>query len=106
MPCLEEIRYGDIGTIFRGTFYDEAGAIQSISDATSKYMIFRKPGGTVVWKTGSFFTDGSDGKLQYTTVSGDLNEVGKWQLQPRVITPSGEWTADIEEFFVGRVLWA
>ncbi len=106
MPCLEEVKYGDIGTIFRETFYDEAGVLQPINDATGKMFAFKKPDASIIWRTGVFFTDGSDGKLQYTTVSGDLDQVGRWQFQAQVITPSGEWSGDIIDFMVGRVLWA
>lgn len=104
MSCLSVFSYGDIGTVIRGTIYDEAGAVQNISDATVKRFIFKKADGTVIQRSGSFYTDGSDGKIQYTTVSGDLNSAGRWRVQPYVETPDGSWTGDTEEFFVENTL--
>lgn len=101
---MEEIRIGDIGTIFRGTIYDEDGNAQDISTATTKQLIFKKPDGTLLPKTATFFTDGTDGKLQYTSVSGDFNVVGRWQIEPYVITPAGEWHGSIGEFYVRNYL--
>lgn len=104
MACIEEIRLGDVGTTFRGTIYDESDAVLDISSATTKQLLFKKPDGTVVPKTASFFTDGTDGKLQYTSVSGDINAIGRWQLEPYVITPQGEWHGSVAEFLVKRYL--
>ncbi len=80
-----EIHVGDIGTIIRATIKDENNAIVDISDATSKSMTFKKPSGTNVVQNPSLFTDGTDGKMQYITQTGDIDEKGLWQLQARVV---------------------
>lgn len=97
---MEEIRIGDIGTIFRGTIYDEDGNAQDISTATTKQLIFKKPDGTLLPKTATFFTDGTDGKLQYEVQVNDIDQIGRWQIEPYVITPNGEWHGSIGQFLV------
>lgn len=76
-----EIHKGDIGTRFLITIKDEDGIAKPIGSYTTKQFIFEKPSGNLVTKTASFYTDGSDGKLYYTTLSGDLDEEGAWKLQ-------------------------
>jgi hypothetical protein len=90
---------GDVGTIFEGTFYD-GGVIVDISAATTKEILFRKPDGTVVTKTGTFSTDGTDGKLRYTTIAGDLDQAGDWRVQGYIVTPTGSWKSSVETFTV------
>ena len=66
----------------------EDGVVQNLSTATTKEFIFRKPSGTVITKTALFVTDGSDGKLVYTTLSGEIDEIGVWELQANLIFPA------------------
>jgi hypothetical protein len=94
-----EIHVNDIGTIFRVTLRDESGLVD-LSTASTKQIIFRKPSGTILTKTASLTTDGTDGKLQYASVSGDLDAEGEWQLQARIAIGSGDWKSDIHRFTV------
>lgn len=57
----------------------ENGAVVNISSASFKRIDIRKPSGVVVTRTGSFFTDGTDGKLYCVTQSTDLDEVGAYR---------------------------
>lgn len=57
----------------------ENGAIVNISSASFKRIEIRKPSGTVVTLTGSFFTDGTDGKLYCVTTTDTLDEVGAYR---------------------------
>ena len=71
---------------------DDAGVetVVDISAATTMEIHYKKPDGSVVgspW-TAAFETDGTDGKLSYTTGSGDLDVAGWWQVQGRVVTPA------------------
>lgn len=75
-----EGRVGDVGTVLRITV-TEGGAPVDISSATTKQIKLRDPSGNVSTKTASFYSDGSDGIIQYTTVDGDLDEAGTWHLQ-------------------------
>lgn len=95
-----EIHVNDIGTIFRVTFKNSAGTVVPIPDATVKQIRFKKPDKTVLPKDGDFTIDGSDGQLQYTSLSGDLDQAGHWLLQGYVKLPTGEWSSDIVEFEV------
>lgn len=98
--AANEIRLGDIGTVFEITIQDN-GTVVDISEATTQEIIFKKPDvDTVVVKATSFVTDGSDGKIKYTVASGDLDVIGKWQIQARIVLPGGEWKSDIVEFQV------
>lgn len=80
--AVVEVHKGDIGTTFMVTIKDENDTVKDISAYTTRQLLFRKPdGSTVLTKTASFYTDGTDGKIYYTTVSGDLDTVGIWRLQ-------------------------
>ena len=94
-----EIHVGDIGTVFEVTIQDDGVAV-NISSATTKEIIFRKPDKTLLTKAANFSTDGTDGKIRSTTVSGDLNAAGVWSIQAHVILPGGDWKSSISEFSV------
>jgi len=97
---MSNIFQDDIGTSFIATIVDEDGGVVNISAATTKEMIFKKSSGTVVTKTASFYTDGTDGKLVYATVDGDLDEVGTWKVQAFVTLTDGSWHSSIQSFAV------
>lgn len=79
---------GDTGVVITLTIHDEADAVVNISTATTKQFIFSKPDGTAATVTAVFGTDGSDGVLKYTTLAGDFDKAGNWQVQAKVIAPS------------------
>jgi len=93
-----EIHVGDIGTILRVTITDTAAV--DVSGATTKTIFLLKPSGTKLSKAAIFTTDGTDGKIQYTTVSGDLDEPVWWKIQAYVKLPGGEWYSDWQSFEV------
>lgn len=94
MP-VNEVHLGDIGTSFRLTIKDQDEAVVDISGATTKKITFEKPSGDSVEKNATFVTDGTDGKMEYVTVSGDLDETGWWRYQGYVVLGAGEWHTDI-----------
>lgn len=99
MAC--EIHEGDIGTAFRLTITDCAGAVVDLSSATIKQIIFRKPDQTSVTQTATFFTDGTDGIVEYITVADDLDQVGQaWCIQFIVTLATGAWKSNIKTFAV------
>ena len=81
------VRRGDIGTILRWTA-SEDGAAVDVSSATVKQVKFVKPDGVQVIRNlvnstkSSDRKDGTDGRVEYVTVSGDLDQKGtyNWQL--------------------------
>ena len=93
MAFLEEAHVNDYGTIIRVTVYDTtstgASAVADISDASTKEFTFKRPDGTTFTKTAVFTNDGSDGQIQYTTSTDDLNMAGTWALQAYVLTSGG-----------------
>ncbi len=97
--AANEIHKSDIGTVFEITIKD-GSAVVDISGATTKNILFKPPTATLLTKAGVFSTDGTDGKIKYTTISGDLSESGVWQVQAHIVTPAGEWKSDIIKFSV------
>jgi hypothetical protein len=96
---------GDIGTIFRKTIKDQDGVVVNISTATTKELIFTKPDGTQLTKTAVYTTDGTDGKIQYVAVAGDLDLEGKWGYHGHVIIPGGnggDWESTRTPFVVSE----
>lgn len=94
-----EIHVGDT-TVFRVSVKDEDGAIIDTSAASTKQIWFRKPDGSVLTKTAAHYTDGSDGIMQYTATTSDLDAAGKWRIQGYVVIGSLTIHTDISEFKV------
>jgi hypothetical protein len=101
--AADEIHQNDIGVQFLATVKD-GSAVVDISTASVKQLIFKKPSNTVVAQSGTFSTNGTDGKMYYISVSGDLDECGTWSLQGYVDINSGKWHTDIHKFQVHRNL--
>ncbi len=95
-----EVHVGDIGTEFRPRFLDETGAVINIAAATVKHVIFQKPDGTVITRTATLYTDGTDGKAKYDSIAGDLDLAGTWLWEGYVEIASGKWHSDIHRFTV------
>lgn len=102
MACVREVHEDDIGTQFLVTLKDEDCDIINVSTATVKQIIFQKPDGTRVVKTAGFDTDGSDGIIYYTTVAGDLDQHGIWQLQGYIEMGGASWYSNTYSFNVSR----
>lgn len=94
-----EIHVGDIGTVLRVTVQDDDEVVD-LSTATIKIIYLEKPAGTKLTKTAVFTTDGSDGKIQYVTIAGDLDAAGWWKIQAHVTLPAGSWYSDWQPFRV------
>ena len=98
------VHNGDVGTIFRLTITDIDGAAIDVSTAVVKYIYFQDPAGTIMQKTATFYTDGTDGKIQYTTVNGDIDEAGTWMIQGYVETSLGKFWTEKDSFKVYSTL--
>lgn len=70
---------GDVGTII------EVDCGENITTATGITLEIRKPNGSKVSKAASLY---STTKLRYTVISGDLDQSGKYSIQPK-LTISG-----------------
>lgn len=67
------IHVGDVGTKIRIEFDQNTNIIEAISSTIK----CKKPSGTRETWTASVVDNG----LEYTTVDGDINESGEWELQ-------------------------
>ena len=70
-----------IGVDIVYTVLDDAGVAKDISLATDLKLIITKANGARVEKTAVFVTDGTDGKLKYVSVAGDLSPHGTYEVQ-------------------------
>ena len=102
MPA-NEIHQNDIGTAFTITIQDGTTAVD-ISTATTKKIVFKKPSCTKLTYDTAFVSDGTDGKIKYNVVAGDLDEVGTYKLQSYVVISDGTFYTDITSFKVYRNL--
>lgn len=98
MPAVEIFRAGAIGSIVRLTV-EEDGVAVNISAVSTKNLIFIRPNGSMVVKTASFTTDGTDGKLQYTDTTGSLLDwrdpgvLGQWRVAAELLGLSS-WSGE------------
>jgi hypothetical protein len=99
----EEVHYNDIGTEFLVTIKDCVSGtptVLDVSGASTLELIFKSPSGVSTTKSAGLVTDGSDGKIKYTTVDGDLNEIGTWRLQAKIGIGGGVFRSDVGSFKV------
>ena len=94
-----EIHQNDVGTIIR-TLVKLNGVTADLSWYYTKYFIFLKPNGQKLTKDVEFYTNGTDGLVQYTTQSGDLDITGIWRLQLYLENQFGNWKTDCISFKV------
>jgi hypothetical protein len=60
-------------------------------------MLFLKPSRALLRKNAQLTTDGTDGRMQYVTASGDLDEDGQWKWQGRIVFPSSSFYTDVQK---------
>jgi hypothetical protein len=94
-----EIHEGDVGTKLLVTITDD-GSVVDISSATTLSIFIKKPNGTVLSRTGVLETDGTDGKMYYITVAGDLDKAGNYKIQAKVVLASGSFFSSTATFKV------
>ena len=98
----QNVHNGDVGTIFRLTVLED-GVVVDISSQTSLTIFLGAPSGTKT-KVATLTTDGTDGKLQYTSIAGDIDEAGRWSYQGKIVIASGTFYTVAVEFIVEPVL--
>ena len=82
---------------------DQDGAVVDISSATIS-IVYVRPNKTTFTKTASLTGDGTDGEMEYTTDSSDLDEEGKWFAQGIVVIAGKEYPTTIVNFAVSKRL--
>ncbi len=86
-----EIHVGDIGTALRATIRNQDNEIVDLSTFSSLQFKLLKPGRTTETYTASFYTDGTDGVMQYVTTTSDVfDQAGIYRLQGIVVFASGD----------------
>lgn len=93
---------GDWGTPIVVTIKecDENGVLQIVplQTAIDLTLFLRKPDGTVLTKVATLYTDGTDGKLVYTTIDGDIDDDGTWEVEAAIEFTTAKWYADVDTF--------
>ncbi len=97
--AANEVHVSDVGTVIELTFKDAASVVD-ISGATTKEVWLSDPSGNTAKKAGTFVTDGTDGKLKYTTVALDIDEAGTWKVQGYIVSAGGTWHSDVKDLEV------
>ena len=91
-----EFHVGDVGSQLVVVVVDQDDVVVDISGATQKTIYITKPDGTVLTKTASFDTDGTDGALLYSTLAGDFSVKGTYRIQGYV-AGAGVFTGSTRE---------
>lgn len=94
-----QIHVNDVGTTLIGTVLDSGVAVD-ISSASSIQMLIKKPDQTTLTKTASFNSDGTDGKMKYVTVSGDIDQAGNYKIQGKVVLGTATYFSSVSTFKV------
>jgi len=91
----------DVGTKFIISIKDD-GLPVDLTNALSRQIFFKKPSDSVITRSAYILQDGSavSGIMYYDTVLGDLDEVGFYKLQGKIITGSGTYSTDLYTFKV------
>lgn len=98
-----QLRKGDVGSVIRVSVKENLLPFDAQS-STVKTLKLKKPDGTVLSKTAVAETNGADGVFLYTTVAGDLDQIGPWTGQLYFEFSGGKWHTEPFNFGVGEVL--
>lgn len=96
-----DIHVGDIGTILQVTILDNEEIVNVQTSGSCVHEIWlRKPDGTSIVRTAEFYTDGTDGIIEYVADDDIFDQAGIWAITARIILDSGTWTASANSFVV------
>jgi len=93
------IHVGDAGTALTVQVLD-SGTAMDLSTATLLKIFIKRADGSVLEKTASLSTSGTDGKMQYVTTDDDLSVPGIYQIQGYVEFNTSNWSTEINKFRV------
>ena len=79
---------------------DDTGVAIDVSSASTKQLKIQGPGQTTKTKTAAFIDDGTDGWVRYTTIDGDLDVIGVWQIQGSFVDSGETYHTLIDTFTV------
>ena len=99
----EDIQVDDFGWVGKLTLKQDGSAVD-ISSYTTKKFILRNPVGATVEKTAIFDSDGTDGVLKYTILTGEIAVAGNWKVEARIAKTGAEITSNPHAFSVAERL--
>lgn len=99
MSLDQQIHENDYGTTFDIELRD-GDTVLSPTLFTSGSHIFRKPDQTTFSRTSGSVITSSGSFMRYTTVAGEVDQVGTWALQSWVTDGVGYWHSEVKEFVV------
>jgi hypothetical protein len=102
---MASMHKNDIGTTIELTL--KLGNVRvDLTTQTTMEIFFRNPAGVVTTETAVWSDDGSDGRMEYVSTTGDFDVVGTWAGQGHIVTtnPAGEWKTGWFQFSVLEVL--
>ncbi|MCJ7761371.1 phage baseplate upper protein [Candidatus Bathyarchaeota archaeon] len=94
-----DLHVDDIGTPLRFTV-KEKNLPLNLANYDWLILHLEKKDKTVVDKVLTLVNDGSDGKAQYITKAGDIDQKGKWKAQIFYGDSSGSWHTSTVELVV------
>ena len=71
-----------------------------ISSASTIKITVKRPDNTIIEKSASLTSDGTDGKMYFLTVANDLNMEGTYRIQGYVVMAGWDGSSSIGEFEV------
>ena len=90
------IHVGDIGTVITIT----PSGTTDITGATAVSIYYRKPSGS----TGTWTASLVGNTIQYTTIAGDIDEFGTWNIQGQVVSAAWTGVSTVTDMTVGENL--
>lgn len=96
----DQVFVNDIGTVFRATIKEDDVAVPIDSATITKQFLFQPPSGISFIRPAVFTTDGTDGKMEYVTVDGDLSIGGDWKIQAYLVLSAWTGHSEIVQFKV------
>lgn len=105
MACSDEIHLNDVGTSLEFEITECDGGVSTPVDITAATVIeikFVKKDGTPLEVLGSIYTDGpngdgTDGIVQYITLDGDIDVLGRWEAQVIITFPTGKYYSSVDK---------
>ncbi len=92
-----QYQYGDVGSPVGLTVKRADGNVESdLGSASTMEIVFVPPSGTAKTETAVLVSDGTDGKMEYITEAGFLDEVGTWHYHGHIVIGSGDWLTNVK----------
>lgn len=92
----QSCQVGDVAVVLVVQIVDQFGTVIDVSAATNMVIKLGMPDGTSKNLTAVLYTNGTDGKIKYTTITGDLGQVGAYRIQGKLNVAGG-----LKSSFVG-----